>query len=66
MDNGQVLADELTAISQYMVHSEMCDNWDYDKLHQAIEKHARAEMQRTQIEPMGLANYLANQTAGAA
>jgi bacterioferritin (cytochrome b1) len=25
-----------------------------------------AEMQRTQIEPMGLANYLANQTAGAA
>ena len=21
------LADELTAISQYMVHSEMCANW---------------------------------------
>jgi len=22
------LADELAAINQYMVHSEMCDNWD--------------------------------------
>lgn len=147
---NQLLADELTAISQYMVHSEMCDNWGYGKLHQAIEKRARdemhhaewlirrilflegtpavatlnaiqigqsvpdmvgndqkaemaavqayntaiglarqvadqataellvqilkmeeshadwAEMQRTQIEQMGVANYLANQTAGAA
>jgi bacterioferritin len=23
----QLLADELTAINQYMVHSEMCENW---------------------------------------
>jgi len=23
-----LLADELTAVSQYMVHSEMCANWD--------------------------------------
>ena len=41
---NQLLADELTAINQYMVHSEMCDNWGYDKLHQAIEKQARDEM----------------------
>ena len=41
---NQLLADELTAISQYMVHSEMCDNWGYDKLHQAIEHQARDEM----------------------
>jgi bacterioferritin len=27
-----------------MVHSEMCDNWGYDKLHQAIEQQARDEM----------------------
>ena len=33
---NQLLADELTAISQYMVHSEMCQNWGYEKLHNAI------------------------------
>jgi bacterioferritin len=27
-----------------MVHSEMCDNWGYDKLHKAIEKQAVDEM----------------------
>jgi bacterioferritin len=41
---NQLLADELTAISQYMVHSEMCDNWGYEKLHKAIEKQAKDEM----------------------
>ena len=41
---NQLLADELTAISQYMVHSEMCDNWGYDKLHKAIEGQAMDEM----------------------
>jgi len=41
---NDLLADELTAISQYMVHSEMCDNWGYDKLHKAIEKQAKDEM----------------------
>jgi bacterioferritin len=41
---NQRLADELTAINQYMVHSEMCSNWGYDKLHNAIEKQAMDEM----------------------
>ena len=41
---NDLLADELTAISQYMVHSEMCDNWGYDKLHKAIEAQAIDEM----------------------
>lgn len=41
---NDLLADELTAISQYMVHSEMCDNWGYEKLHKAIEKQAIDEM----------------------
>ncbi len=41
---NDLLADELTAISQYMVHSEMCDNWGYGKLHNAIEKQAHDEM----------------------
>lgn len=38
------MADELTAINQYKVHSKMCDNWGYDKLHQAIEQQAHDEM----------------------
>lgn len=41
---NQLLADELSAISQYMVHSEMCDNWGYDKLHKAVESQAKDEM----------------------
>jgi bacterioferritin len=41
---NELLADELTAISQYVVHSEMCENWGYDKLHNAIQKQAREEM----------------------
>ena len=41
---NELLADELTAISQYVVHSEMCENWGYDKLHDAIQKQAREEM----------------------
>jgi bacterioferritin len=41
---NQLLADELTAINQYMVHSEMCENWGYDKLHTDIRKQAMDEM----------------------
>ena len=41
---NELLADELTAISQYILHAEMCDNWGYKKLHNAIEKQARDEM----------------------
>ena len=43
-----LLADELTAINQYMVHSEMCDNWGYDKLHKLIEKRAIDEMKHAE------------------
>jgi len=42
------LADELTAISQYMVHSEMCDNWGYERLHGAVEKRAVQEMKHAE------------------
>jgi len=41
---NHLLADELTAISQYMVHAEMCENWGYEKLHKAIQKQAVDEM----------------------
>jgi bacterioferritin len=42
------LADELTAINQYMVHSEMCANWGYERLHKAIEKRAIEEMKHAE------------------
>lgn len=41
---NSLLADELTAINQYMVHSEMCENWGYGKLYKAIRKQAMDEM----------------------
>jgi bacterioferritin len=41
---NSLLAEELTAINQYMVHAEMCENWGYGKLHKAIEKQAFDEM----------------------
>jgi hypothetical protein len=48
---NDLLADELTAINQYMVHSEMCDNWGYEKLHGAIED---------DVEPVGRVAFAEN------
>ncbi len=45
---NNLLADELTAINQYMVHSEMCDNWLYEELHKAIEERAITEMRHAE------------------
>ncbi len=45
---NSLLADELTAINQYMVHSEMCANWGYEKLHKLIEKRAITEMRHAE------------------
>jgi len=45
---NSLLADELTAINQYMVHSEMCDSWGYDKLHKTIESRAVTEMKHAE------------------
>jgi len=46
---NMLLADELTAINQYIVHSEMCANWGYDKLHEAFEKRAIDEMKHAEM-----------------
>jgi len=43
-----LLADELTAINQYIVQSEMCANWGYDKLHAIFEKRAIDEMKHAE------------------
>lgn len=45
---NSLLADELTAINQYMVHSEMCANWGYERLHKLIEKRAITEMKHAE------------------
>ena len=43
-----LLARELTVVSQYMVHAEMCDNWGYTKLHETIQKRAVTEMKHAE------------------
>ena len=45
---NNLLSDELTAINQYIVHSEMCANWGYEKLHEADEKRAIDEMKHAE------------------
>jgi len=42
------LAEELTAINQYLVHAEMCENWKYGRLSDVIEKRAIAEMKHAE------------------
>lgn len=43
-----LLSDELTAIGEYMVHSEMCANWGFDRLHKATESRAKDEMKHAE------------------
>jgi bacterioferritin len=45
---NSLLADELTAINQYIVHAEICDNWGYEKLHETIQKRAVEEMKHAE------------------
>lgn len=45
---NSLLADELTAINQYIVHAEMCEDWGYGKLHQGFEKRAIDEMKHAE------------------
>jgi len=45
---NSLLADELTAINQYIVHAEMCENWGYGKLHDAFQKRAVDEMKHAE------------------
>ena len=45
---NQLLADELTATNQYILHSEMCANWGYEKLHDVIEHRAIDEMKHAE------------------
>jgi len=43
-----LLADELAAINQYIVHAEMCEDWGYGKLHEGFEKRSIEEMKHAE------------------
>jgi bacterioferritin len=45
--NG-LLADELGAINQYMVHAEMVENWGYGNLNKMIRARAITEMKHAE------------------
>jgi bacterioferritin len=45
---NSLLADELTAVSQYIVHGEICENWGYGKLHALSQKRAIDEMKHAE------------------
>ncbi len=42
------LKEELTAISQYFLHAEMCENWKYSKLADYIKKQSIDEMKHAE------------------
>ncbi len=42
------LTEELTAISQYFLHAEMCENWKYEKLAKFIKKQSIDEMKHAE------------------
>jgi len=44
-----LLADELTAISQYMVHAAMCENWGYARFAWFDRERAIDEMKHADL-----------------
>ena len=45
---NKALSEELTAVNQYFVHAEMCENWGYKKLADLIKKQSIDEMKHAE------------------
>jgi len=45
---NEALHEELTAINQYFLHAEMCENWHYDRLGSFIKKQSIDEMKHAE------------------
>jgi bacterioferritin len=45
---NEALSEELTAINQYILHAEMCENWGYGKLSAFIKKESIDEMKHAE------------------
>ena len=45
---NEALQEELLAINQYFVHSEMCENWKYEVLSKFIKKQSIDEMKHAE------------------
>jgi bacterioferritin len=45
---NSALREELTAINQYFLHAEMCENWGYHKLADFIKKQSIGEMKHAE------------------
>lgn len=46
---NEALKEELTAINQYFLHAEMCENWHYDRLGAYIKKQSIDEMKHAEV-----------------
>lgn len=45
---NEALSEELTAINQYFLHAEMCENWGYEKLAELDKKQSIDEMKHAE------------------
>jgi bacterioferritin len=45
---NKALREELTAINQYFLHAEMCENWGYHRLADFIKKQSIGEMKHAE------------------
>jgi bacterioferritin len=61
---NEALKEELTAINQYFLHAEMCENWHYSKLGDYIKKQSIDEMKHAEqlIERLLFLDAIPNMT----